>query len=145
LIRLTSPTYRPISVDFLCLNRYYGWYTEAGQIEAGCQRLSAELDELYARFHKPLVLSEFGADTVAGCHAEPPEMFSEEYQAEMLSRYIEVLRTKPFVIGEHIWNLCDFKTGQAVHRMGGLNLKGVFTRDRKPKLAAHRLREVWGG
>jgi beta-glucuronidase len=27
--------------------------------------------------------------------------------------------------------------------MGGMNLKGVFTRDRQPKLAAHRLRELW--
>jgi beta-galactosidase/beta-glucuronidase len=70
-------------------------------------------------------------------------MLSEEYQAEMLSRYIEVLRTKPFVVGEHIWNLCDFKAGQSVHSVGGLNLKGVFTRERRPKLATHRLRELW--
>ena len=130
-------------VDFLCLNRYYAWYSEPGQIDLGCQQLSAELDDLYTRFHKPLVLSEFGADTVAGCHAQPPEMFSEEYQAELLARYIEVLRTKPYVIGEHVWNLCDFKTGQMVRRMGGFNLKGVFTRDRRPKMAAHRLREIW--
>lgn len=129
--------------DLLCLNRYYGWYSEPGQLEQGCANLSAELDALHAKFPKPLILSEFGADTVAGWHAEPPEMFSEEYQAEMLARYIEVLRSKPFVVGEHVWNLCDFKTGQAVHRMGGLNLKGVFTRDRRPKLAAHRLRERW--
>jgi beta-glucuronidase len=70
-------------------------------------------------------------------------MFSEEYQAEMLTRYIEVLNSKPFVVGHHVWNMCDFKTGQAVHRMGGMNYKGVFTRDRRPKLAVHRLRELW--
>jgi beta-glucuronidase len=29
--------------------------------------------------------------------------------------------------------------------VGGLNLKGVFTRDRRPKLAAHRLRRMWKG
>jgi beta-glucuronidase len=131
-------------VDFMCLNRYYAWYSEPGQLDLGCQKLSAELEALHDRYHKPLVLSEFGADTVPGVHAEPPEMFSEEFQVEMLTRYIEVLRTKPFVIGEHVWNLCDFKTGQAVNRMGGFNYKGVFTRDRRPKLAAHRLRELWG-
>ena len=70
-------------------------------------------------------------------------MFSEEYQADMLQRYIEVLRSKPFVVGEHVWNLCDFKTSQGVRRVGGMNMKGVFTRDRRPKLAAHRLRELW--
>ena len=72
-------------------------------------------------------------------------MSSEEYQVEMLTRYIEVLRSKPYVIGRHVWNLCDFKTGQSVHRMGAMNMKGVFTRDRRPKLAAHRLRALWSG
>ena len=42
-------------------------------------------------------------------------------------------------------HMCDFQTGQSVRRMGGMNLKGVFTRDRQPKLAAHRLRELWKG
>jgi beta-glucuronidase len=130
-------------LDFMCLNRYSGWYTDSGDLDLGCQKLSTELDALYARYHKPLVLTEFGADTIAGCHAEQPEMFSEEYQAEMLIRYIELLHTKPFVIGEHVWNLCDFKTGQSVRRVAGLNLKGVFTRDRKPKFAAYRLRDLW--
>ncbi len=132
-------------VDFMCLNRYYAWYVEPGQLDSACVRLSEELDALYARYHKPLALTEFGADTVPGCHAEPPELFSEEFQAEMLARYIEVLRTKPFVVGEQVWNLCDFKTGQSVRRVGGMNLKGVFTRDRRPKMAAHRLRQIWKG
>ncbi|MBN1431101.1 MAG: beta-glucuronidase [Anaerolineae bacterium] len=132
-------------VDFMCLNRYYAWYSEPGQLDIGCERLSEELDALYSRYHKPLALTEFGADTVAGCHAEPPEMFSEEYQVEMLARYIDVLRSKPFVIGEHVWNMCDFKTGQMVRRVGGYNLKGVFTRDRRPKMAAHYLRQLWKG
>ncbi len=131
--------------DLLCLNRYYGWYTEGGRIEEGCARLSQELDALHAKFGKPIILSEFGADTVAGWHAEPPEMFSEEYQVQFLERYIEVLRSKPWVVGHHVWNLADFKTGQAVHRFGGMNLKGVFTRDRRPKMAAHLLRRLWGG
>jgi beta-galactosidase/beta-glucuronidase len=63
----------------------------------------------------------------------------------MLSRYIELFKTKPYIVGEHIWNLCDFKTGQSPIRMGGMNLKGIFTRDRRPKLAAHRVREMWQG
>jgi beta-glucuronidase len=156
LARSLDPT-RPITIasyrglqeesfeflDLVCLNRYYGWYTQSGQLDAALALLSEELDALYARFGKPIVLSEFGADTLPGHHAQPPEMFSEEFQAEMLAGYIQLLRTKPYVVGEHIWNLCDFKTGQAVMRMGSLNMKGIFTRDRRPKLAAHRVRELW--
>jgi beta-glucuronidase len=49
------------------------------------------------------------------------------------------------VIGQHIWNMCDFKTGQSIKRVGAMNFKGVFTRDRRPKLAAHRVRALWMG
>lgn len=130
-------------LDVLCLNRYYGWYTQSGRLDDGLPLLEQELDALYQKFRKPLIMTEFGADTISGFHAQPPEMFSEEYQAEFISRYLALFKTKPYMIGEHIWNFCDFKTSQAVHRMGGMNLKGVFTRDRRPKLAAHRLRELW--
>jgi beta-glucuronidase len=39
--------------------------------------------------------------------------------------------------------MCDFKTSQGIMRAGAMNYKGVFTRDRRPKLAAHRLRALW--
>jgi beta-glucuronidase len=129
--------------DFVCLNRYSGWYSFSGQIDEGCAELSRELDEIRRLHNKPMVLTEFGADTVPGCHAVEPEMFSEEYQARFIESTIAVLRSKPFVVGEHVWNLCDFKTGQEVKRFGGMNLKGVFTRDRRPKMAAHALRRLW--
>ncbi|MBA7573840.1 hypothetical protein ES708_15638 [subsurface metagenome] len=47
------------------------------------------------------------------------------------------------MIGEHVWNMCDFKTSQGITRMGSMNYKGVFTRDRRPKMVAHLLRRVW--
>jgi beta-glucuronidase len=129
--------------DVLCLNRYNGWYTQTGDLDEGIRQLSDELDAIHKKYGKPLILSEFGADAISGFHAQPPEMFSEEFQADMITRYIKLLRQKPYVIGEHVWNMCDFKTSQGVTRVGALNHKGVFTRDRRPKLAAHRLREIW--
>jgi beta-glucuronidase len=129
--------------DVICLNRYSGWYSESGQINEGVKALDAELDALYEKFKRPILVTEFGADTVAGVHHEPPVMFSEEYQSEMLAGYIEVMDRKPFVVGQHVWNLCDFRTYQSVRRIGALNMKGVFTRDRRPKLAAHTLRKLW--
>ncbi|MBN1967473.1 MAG: beta-galactosidase, partial [Anaerolineae bacterium] len=132
-------------VDVVCLNRYHGWYSFPGQLNAGVQRLEQEIDLIHRLYPKPFILSEFGTDTIPGHHAQPPEMFSEEYQAEFLARYIALLESRSFVVGQHIWNLCDFKTGQAVQRMGAFNYKGVFTRDRRPKLAAHRVRELWRG
>ena len=45
-------------------------------------------------------------------------------------------------VGEQVWNFADFATSQGLLRVQG-NKKGVFTRERKPKLAAHYLRERW--
>lgn len=130
-------------LDVVCINRYYGWYAAMGRIEDGVKALGEELDQLYEHFQKPIIVSEFGADAVAGIHTLPAEMFSEEYQAQFIEAYIRLLRTRPYVVGEHVWNLCDFKTPQSVRRVGGVNYKGVFTRDRQPKLAAFKLRDLW--
>ena len=43
-----------------------------------------------------------------------------------------------------VWNFADFAAVQSIMRVGGLNMKGVFTRARAPKMAAHVLREFWG-
>ncbi len=130
-------------LDLVCINRYFGWYSEEGDLDQACERLPKDLSSLHRKFKKPIIVSEFGADAMPGHHAEPPEMFSEEYQAEMIEAYIKVLAKLPYVVGAHIWNLCDFKTAQAFHRPGAMNWKGIFTRDRRPKLAAHRLRKLW--
>jgi beta-glucuronidase len=127
----------------VCVNRYLGWYTQVGQIAAGCRQLAQDLDAIATRFEKPILLTEFGAEALAGNHAYPAEMFSEEYQADLLMDYLDVLEQHPAVSGYYIWNLCDFKTVQSSHRVGGINMKGIFTRDRRPKLAAHRLHARW--
>lgn len=129
--------------DIVAVNRYWGWYTQPGMLAEAASLLEQELDMLHEELGKPILVSEFGADTLAGMHADPPEMWSEEYQAEMLRGYLEVIERKPFVCGAHVWNLADFKTSQSTGRVGGMNLKGVFTRDRRPKLAAHLLRQRW--
>ena len=48
----------------------------------------------------------------------------------------------PNFIGEQVWHFTDFQTSQGIMRVQG-NKKGVFTRERKPKMAAHYLRERW--
>jgi beta-glucuronidase len=129
--------------DVVGINRYYGWYVLGGRLDQAAQALGQELDALHARFGKPIVITEFGADTLAGLHAQPYEMWSEEYQVELLRRYLDAAATRPFVAGLQVWNFADFKTSQAILRAGGINMKGVFTRDRRPKMAAHFLRSRW--
>ena len=129
--------------DVVCINRYWGWYAQSGEIAKGAAVLNQEIEGLYSAFKKPIIVSEFGVDTYPGMHAEQPEMFTEEYQKEFIKAYLDVADSKEYVTGMHIWAFADFKTTQGVVRFGGMNYKGVFTRDRKPKMAAHYLKERW--
>jgi beta-glucuronidase len=138
----TDPSWAELS-DVLCLNRYNGWYSHPGDAAAAGTLLGPELDALHARLGKPIMMTEFGADTIAGVHAEPPELWSEEYQVELFRYVLDACASRPFVVGTQFWVLCDFKTAQAVGRAEGLNLKGAFTRERQPKMVAHALRQRW--
>ncbi|MCD2136398.1 beta-glucuronidase [Salinicoccus halitifaciens] len=130
-------------VDVLGMNRYYGWYSQSGDLEDAKIALQEEFDFYTSEYpDKPIIMTEYGADTVAGLHAVDPIMFTEEYQKLYLEANHEVFdKTKNFV-GEHIWNFADFETSQGVIRVQG-NRKGIFTRDRRPKLAAHYMKERW--
>ncbi len=130
--------------DVICLNRYWGWYVDGGELAQGLTHLEQELDATWEAFHKPIILTEFGADTVAGMHGQPSVMWTEEYQADLIRGYFEVAARKDFVAGLQVWNFADFAAVQSPMRVRGLNLKGTFTRAREPKLAAHVLRELWG-
>ncbi|MDF2613207.1 MAG: Beta-glucuronidase [Clostridia bacterium] len=128
--------------DVICLNRYYGWYEQAGRIDLGCSILSSKLDECYEVFKKPIMITEFGADAIQGIHFDPPQQFSEEYQADMVTKQYKIIESKKYTIGAHIWCYADFKTSQCPSRVV-MNRKGLLTRERQPKLAAHAIRKLW--
>lgn len=131
------------TMDVVCINRYYGWYNLSGDLDTAKYAFNIELD-FWEKIDKPLILSEYGADTVVGLHNVVPEMFSEEFQIEYYEAIHECLDARRFVIGEFPWNFADFNTQQGPMRSGG-NRKGLFTRDRKPKMVAHYFRRRWDG
>ncbi len=133
------------AADLIFLNAYPGWYTCPANLGAAEAALGEQLDRLHGQHGKPIVITEFGADAIAGTHAEPPSLWSEEYQAELIERLIRVARRRPFVAGAHVWAFADFATAQATHRPQSINFKGVFTRERQPKLAARRIQALWRG
>jgi beta-glucuronidase len=128
--------------DVVMLNRYYGWYASPGDLATAELALEAEISAWVAAYDKPILFTEYGADTFPGVHDVVPSMWSEEYQAELLAMFHRVFDRFDAVVGEHIWNFADFATAPGVMRVDG-NKKGVFTRERRPKAAAHLLRRRW--
>jgi len=127
--------------DLAMINRYYGWYVNTGDLPAAERAFEAELRE-WAAQGKPIVITEYGADTVAGLHAITPMPWTEEYQSAYLEMNHRVFDRVDAVVGEQVWNFADFQTGPGVFRADG-NKKGVFTRERRPKASAHLLRARW--
>ena len=129
--------------DVIAVNLYYGWYSQYGNLKLAAAELNKEVIHLYQKTKKPIFVSEFGADTYPGMHQSNPEMFTEEYQRDLIKMNLDILSTIPFVAGYHIWTFADFKTAQGIIRFGAMNYKGVFTRDRKPKMVADYIKSVW--
>jgi beta-glucuronidase len=127
--------------DVIMLNRYYGWYVNTGDL-AGAEVAWTEELSGWASEGKPIIITEYGADTLAGNHSLTPAPWSEEYQVDYLDMNHRVFDACDAVVGEQVWNFADFATTSGIMRVDG-NKKGVFTRDRKPKAAAFALRRRW--
>ncbi|WP_062529708.1 beta-glucuronidase [Demequina rhizosphaerae] len=128
--------------DVLCLNRYYGWYMDTGDLATAEVHLEAELRGWEQMYGKPMIMTEYGADTIPGLHSVWDQPWTEEYQADLLDMYHRVFDRVDSMIGEQVWNFADFQTSVGIFRVDG-NKKGVFTRDRRPKAVAHSLRKRW--
>uniref|UniRef100_A0A336KUJ1 CSON000008 protein n=1 Tax=Culicoides sonorensis TaxID=179676 RepID=A0A336KUJ1_CULSO len=151
-------------MDILMFNRYNAWYSNTGRLDMVTKNVIDEATSWHQMHNKPVLMSEYGADTVEGLHILPAYVWSEEFQEQLFAKHFlafDHLRQAGFFIGEFVWNFADFKTAQSkssihrVHlkpnqksifaiaaytRVGG-NKKGVFTRSRQPKSAAYILRK----
>ena len=128
--------------DVVCINRYYSWYEDTGKLEVIYPMMKKELATWWEKLHRPVMITEYGADTISGFHKLPEAIFTEEYQEEFIKENNRALDECDFCVGEHIWAFADFMTSFRIHRFDG-NKKGIFTRQRQPKSAAYLVRKRW--
>ena len=116
-------------LDIIGLNEYIGWY-------------SPNFDELPALFEnshpsKPVVITEFGADAMAGLHGSIDDKGTEECQAEVYRKQIETIRAIPYIKGMTPWILFDFRCPRRTSSIQlFFNRKGLVTSDRKHRKPA---------
>ncbi|PSN44368.1 Beta-glucuronidase [Blattella germanica] len=130
-------------VDVIGFNRYNAWYSNDGYTDTIKVNVKSEASRWRNKYNKPVIMTEYGADTMVGLHLSPDYIWSEEFQITVLSKHFQAfdeLREEGYFIGEMIWNFADFNTAQTYTRVGG-NRKGIFTRDRQPKAGAHFTRK----
>ncbi len=124
-------------LDIIGINEYYGWYNPK----------FSELVELGANSNpdKPVIISETGADGLAGFHSSKSDLFSEEYMKEVYQKQVAILRELDYVKGLTPWILYDFRAERRYNRyQQGYNRKGLIASDKKTrKLAFYVLQQFY--
>lgn len=159
LMKSYDPSHRPVTqvnikssglnclisdlLDVICINRYYGWYENHGDLMNGETALREELLEWQERHpDKPIMVTEYGADTLPGYHSMWDIPYTEEYQCDYYAMNHKVFDEMPNFIGEHVWNFADFETNVMIIRVKG-NHKGLFSRTREPKQVVREFAKRW--
>ena len=89
-----------------------------------------------------LVDENFEPKTALVDYALMPVREKRAYHVRVEATSHKAIDECEFCIGEHVWNLFDFKTKQGLTRVRG-NRKGIFTKDRQPKASAFFLKNRW--
>lgn len=114
-----------------------------GDLKAAETATREELLAYQAKFpDKPIMYTEYGADTIAGLHSNYDEPFSEEFQEDYYRMCSRVFDEVTNFVGEQLWNFADFQTKFGIQRVQG-NKKGIFTRAREPKMVVRYLTQRW--
>ncbi|WP_224994796.1 glycoside hydrolase family 2 TIM barrel-domain containing protein [Cesiribacter sp. SM1] len=111
-------------------NLYQGWY--GANLEGFAAFLDRHRKELP---HKPLLVTEYGADADPRLRSFAPERFdmTVEYATIYHAYYLEEMMKRPFVAAAMFWNLADFNSEERIDAVPHINNKGILGIDRKPK------------
>ncbi len=124
--------------DVIAINRYDGWYYGDRQSwqEVSLNVLRNRLTELGVA-PKPIIVSEFGAAAIYGHHTFDDLKWTEEYQADLLTKALNIFHDDPWVVGAYIWQFCDIRTCRqtGLNRARHYNNKGILNEYRRPKQA----------
>lgn len=124
-------------LDIIGINEYCGWYTPDFEM----------LPQLLKNSHpkKPVIITEFGADALAGHHGTITDKGTEECQAYVYERQIETLRGISYIKGLTPWILYDFRCPRRTHYLQNYyNRKGLCSEDKKyRKMAFGVLRDFY--
>jgi len=131
-------------VDVCSFNIYPLWYGNETP-EDRMKHMQEFLTEK-GQFHKPVIISEFGAGGIYNFHDVMNAKWSEEYQAEVMEKSIKAYLEAPFVTGMFIWQFCDTRVTQekwALQRPNSRNNKGLVDEYRRPKMAYYTTKKLF--
>ncbi len=131
-------------VDATSFNLYPLWY--GNETPEDRMKHTEEFLTEKGEFHKPVIISEFGAGGIYNFHDVMNVKWSEEFQAEVMEKSIKAYLETPFVVGMFIWQFCDTRVTQEkwpMHRPNSRNNKGLVDEYRRPKMAYYTTKKLF--
>lgn len=124
-------------LDIVAFNQYRGWY--GGSLDDAPQA------RWEVRYDKPVLISEFGGDALAGRHGARDERWTEEYQAYLYQQNLAMIEKIPQVTGMSPWILADFRSPRRLLPgiQDGYNRKGLISSQGVRKRAFYTLRDFY--
>lgn len=140
-------------LDIIGLNEYFGWYDKLGKNYENWKGekpdltiLRERLSEFFKRYKKPVVLTEFGADSLPNYRSSDLVLGSEDYQATFLEETFKVLKEFPQIIGYFPFSFNDYPDpSKSLVRFWSeeINHKGVVSFNRDKKYSFEVLRKIY--
>lgn len=129
--------------DVASFNIYPLWYFDCS-VPRFLEQIHAALGQTPAA-GKPFLISEVGAGAEYGCHANPEEKWSEEYQAAALEQQLTAVLQDLECCGVYIWQYADVRVSQEwfARRPRSYNNKGILDEYRRPKLAYGQVKKLF--
>lgn len=124
-------------VDIISFNNYLGWY---GGKASDCDRRQWDIP-----YQKPFFVSEFGAGGVAGRFGSKDEKWTEEYQAEVYRKTLQMYNRTPGFAGCSPWVLMDFRSPRRQNHVAQnfFNRKGLISERGQTKQAFYVLQDFY--
>ncbi|HEY4111258.1 glycoside hydrolase family 2 protein [Puia sp.] len=125
-------------LDLVSFNEYAGWYWGDKPTDLPNYHFSIKYD-------RPVIITEFGGDALAGFHADPDTRWSEEYQEALYVNQLKMLSGIGALRGITPWILCDFRSPRRQHPVyqNFWNRKGLISEQGVKKRAFYTLQSFY--
>jgi len=125
-------------IDLVSFNEYAGWYW--GGTPKEILRYNFDI-----KYNKPVIITEFGGDALAGFHGDEDTRWSEEYQEALYKNQITLLGKIANLRGMTPWILTDFRSPRRQHPIyqNFWNRKGLMSETGKKKKAFFVLQDYY--
>lgn len=125
-------------LDLTSFNEYMGWYV--GGKPSEITQYTFDI-----KYQKPVIISEFGGDALAGYHADADTRWSEEYQEALYQNQLKMLSAIRGLRGMTPWILADFRATRRQHPVyqNGFNRKGLISSTGVRKKAFYVLQDYY--